>query len=252
VVHADVFQTETTLELVSPATAPRLRAITLNKGPTALYELNLRLEGLGQTSTTLIRPKLGLNETNRVTFGLNVGTRSGTFPLVVWTEFRDKDRIPVSMCDVTLFSNVSKPDSDLIIRSEDVLIRTRSRLLYGVLNNGKERKRVMIRLLAPGVLGVENTIRQIDSEPGSMMSIEFNLMNRYAAPGDVEHIFFIAEYERGPLHYCTVAKNVVTISGKGKHLSGMGHVIGVLVVCSGLIWMGMVIYERKKTCTGDL
>lgn len=244
---ADVIQTETTLELIVMDKSTRLCVKTLNLGPSVMYDLKIRLEDSGQKAETLIRPQLNIHETNRVDFDLKTDhLGKGTYPLVVRTDGRDRAGLPVSTCDVILFPSDVPQDPELDINSEPLTLDTWGHLNVDIRNRGHAKKNITVRVLAPDPLGVDDPVRDVVSEPEHMIRVHMALLNRYASVGDAYPVFCIAEYDQDQVHYASVKKVMIHISDTTLGWHTAGRVLWLLVVCSGLLWIGTLVEEHRK------
>lgn len=241
-----VFQTQTGLDVVLDSEGPVLEVATVNRGPSVMYDVCLRMEGPWGRETTLVRPELAVDETNRVRFRLDDTARGrGAFPIVVWTDFRDDGRLPVTLCAVTVWPEPEKDDQAISADCSDVTVVRMETLSCDIVNTGGTARTVNARLLLPGDLGVENGSRTVSLGAFEKDEIHFKVMNRFASPGDNPAAYLVLEYDENGTHHSRVERPVIHIGDHNREKKAMGRVLWIMFMVTGLVWLGFVIVNKR-------
>jgi hypothetical protein len=245
--RADVMSVTTNLEISKDTVASQLIVQTLNAGDSPLMDLRLRTEGFAEPQQTLIRPCLNPGEANRVVFDLEpLGPGQGSAALVVWTEFRGRDRTLATLCDAVLYASECAVKPDLMLDADDLALDGLGSLSCVIRNTSNEQRSVTVRALAPGSLSILEGEKRLAVAPNGSRRVVFKILNRFASPRDDHTLCVIAEYTGHGKTWATVHKAQVRIESRTERRRVRMWVLGGMVACFGLAGLIALGVERGR------
>jgi len=188
----------------------------LNSGDEPAYDVRLSLllpEGFSADELTPGRLDPEKPYTGNFTVNIAKNVISGSYPIVILTDYRDANSYPFSSVTLNSLNIRERTSSDIF----GVLSRIRMSpdgsavTTLRIRNRGNEKHKLKVRFFLPKELEVRPEHYELEIGPRAQKELKFKISSFGALTGSTYVVFASIDYDEDNLHYSSTASGTVEI-----------------------------------------